>query len=213
MARGAFSRAGVLGFSDSEGHVEPGVSVRPRLKTHKIQTEIHCESLFCLVVEEIMDDKEKQSEESRAVRVGQKQTVTPTLAEWEEHERSHIPCRSWCRHCVAARASNAAHRGRKFTRAVEDDKEMKQVSNDCFVRDHSGMESATILVSKDRGTRKVSAQLVPLTGAVLDWVIQQCARELERLGHYGQITFVEHCQSIRQLQIHSRRGSFSAESG
>ena len=134
MASGAFSRAGMLGFSDSEGHVEPGVSVRPCLKTYKIQTEIHCESLFCLVVEEIMDDKEKQSEESRAVRVGQKQTVTPTLAEWEEHERSHIPCRSWCRHCVAARASNAAHRGRKFTRSVEDDKEMKQVSNDCFVR-------------------------------------------------------------------------------
>ena len=62
----------MLGFSDSEGHVEPAVSVRPCLKTHEIQTEVHHESTnslkVCPVVEdemdeEIMDDKEEQSEE------------------------------------------------------------------------------------------------------------------------------------------------------
>ena len=90
---------------------------------------------------------------------------------------------------VAARASNPAHRGRKFAKAVEDDKDMKQVSYDyCFMRDQPGLESAKILVSKDRATRMVSAHVVPLKGAVLDWVIQQCARDLERLGHYGQVT-------------------------
>ena len=36
----------------------------------------------------------------------------------------------------------------------------------------------------------VSAHVVPVKGAVIDWVIQQCARDLERLGHYGQITLV-----------------------
>ena len=70
------------GFSDSEGHVEPVVSVTLCLKTHEIQTEVHHESnnslKVCLVVEdemdeEIMNDKEEQSEESRAVRVGQKE--------------------------------------------------------------------------------------------------------------------------------------------
>ena len=34
----------------------------------------------------------------------------------------------------------------------------------------------------------VSARVVPLKGAVIGWVIQRCARDLERLGHYGQIT-------------------------
>ena len=100
--------------------------------------------------EEDMDDKEEQLEESRAVRVGQRKTMTPTLAEREEHERTHIPHRSWCRHGVAARASNPAHRGRKFAKAVEDDKDMKQVRYDhCVTRDQLGMESAKILVSKD----------------------------------------------------------------
>ena len=34
----------------------------------------------------------------------------------------------------------------------------------------------------------VSAHVVPLKGAVIYWVIQQCVRDLERWGHYGQIT-------------------------
>ena len=66
---------------------------------------------------------------------------------------------------------------------------MKQVSHDyCFLRDQPGTESAKILVSKDRATRLVSAHVVPLKGAAIDWVIQQCARDLERLGHLGQVT-------------------------
>ena len=82
-----FSRAGVLGFCDSEGHMEPAVSVRPCLKTHESQTEVHHESTNSLNVcpavgdemdEENLDDKEEQSEESREVRVGQGKTTTPT---------------------------------------------------------------------------------------------------------------------------------------
>ena len=66
---------------------------------------------------------------------------------------------------------------------------MKQVSYDyCFMRDQPGMESAKMLVSKDRASHVVSAHVVPLKGSVLDWVIQLCARDLERLGHYGQVT-------------------------
>ena len=103
--------------------MEPAVSDRPCLKTHEIQTEVHHESNSSLNVcqgvedemdEETMDDKEEQSEESRAVRVGQKKTVTPTNG------------KNMNENCVAARASNPAHRGRKLTRAVEDDKDVKQ---------------------------------------------------------------------------------------
>ena len=61
------------------------------------------------------------------------------------------------------------HRDRKFAKAVEDDKDMKQVSYDCcFMRDHPGMEKAKILVSEDRATRMVSAHVVQLKGAVID---------------------------------------------
>ena len=104
--------------------MEPAFSVRTRGKNHQIQTEVHSESdnslnLGPVVEEEMdeedMDDKEEQSE-SRAVRVGQNKMMTPTVAEREEHERTHIPYRSWCRHCVAARASNPAHRRESLQR-------------------------------------------------------------------------------------------------
>ena len=58
--------------------MEQAVSVRLCLKTHEIQTEVHHESNsslnVCPVVEdemdeEIMDDIEEQSNESRTVRV------------------------------------------------------------------------------------------------------------------------------------------------
>ena len=119
--------------------MEPAVSVRPRWKNSETQIDVRSErknSLnVCTVVEdemdgEDMDDKEEQSEESRAVREGKRKMMTLTLVEREEHERTHIPYRSWCRHCVAAWASSPAHRGRKFSTAVEDDKDMKQVSYD-----------------------------------------------------------------------------------
>ena len=178
--------------------MEPAVSVRPRWKNLEFQSEALCEEEIswnvCLVVEgemdeEVLDDKEELSEGSRAVRGRQKRMMTPTLGERQEPERTHIPYRSWCRHCVAGRAGYSAHRGRRFAVAVEEDKEMKQVSYDyCFRRDQPGSESAKILVSKDRATRMVSAHVVPFQGAVIHWVIQQCARDLERLGHCGQIT-------------------------
>ena len=60
---------------------------------------------------------------------------------------------------------------------------MKQVSYDnCVLRDQRGMESAKILVSKDRAARRVSAHVMPLKEAVIYWVSQQCARDLERFG-------------------------------
>ena len=90
--------------------MEKAVSVRPPWKNHEIQTEVFRESnnslSVCHVVEDETDDKEEQSEKSRAVRVGLKKMMTPSLAEREEDERTHIPHRSWCRHCVAAWASN-----------------------------------------------------------------------------------------------------------
>ena len=115
------------------------------------------------------------------MRVGQMKMTTPTLAERQEHERTHIAYRSWCRHCVAARASNPGHRGRKFAKAVEDDKDMKQVSYDhCFMRDQLRAESATVLLSKDsHGVGPRDA----LAGSRSGWAIQRRGRDLDRLGH------------------------------
>ena len=86
---------------------------------------------------------------------------------------------------------------------------MKQANYHCFMRDQPGLGSAKVLVSKDRATRMVSAHVVPLKGAVIDFVIQQCARYLERLGHHGQITLKSDQAAIVDVlrEIANLRGS------
>ena len=70
------------GFCDSDGYVEPSVSVRPCLKTHEINNSVN----VCPLVEdemdgEVMDDKEEPSEVSRPVKGGQSRATMPSLKE------------------------------------------------------------------------------------------------------------------------------------
>ena len=112
--------------------MESAVSVKPYLKTHESNNSLNA----CPVVkeetdEDVMDDEEEPSEESRPERAGQCRVKMPTVTERQEHERTHLSHRSWCRHCVTARGSNVAHRGRKFPIAIEEDKDKKQTSASC----------------------------------------------------------------------------------
>ena len=113
----------MLGFCDSDGHVEPSVSVRPCLETDESNNSVN----VCPVVEdemddEVMDDKEEPSEVSRPVKGGQSRVTMPTLKERQEHERTHLPYRSWCRLCRCtsqqpysqrSKVSNSGRRGQR----------------------------------------------------------------------------------------------------
>ena len=60
--------------------MEPAVSVRPRMKTQASNSSLN----VCPVIEEemdddVMDDKEEPSEESRPVRGGNRRVVLPTV--------------------------------------------------------------------------------------------------------------------------------------
>ena len=62
--------------------MEPAVSVRPCLKAHESNNSLK----FCLVVEgemddDVMDDKEEPSEESRPVKGGRSRVMILTLKE------------------------------------------------------------------------------------------------------------------------------------
>ena len=58
------------------------------------------------------DDDGSQGEiEARQPRAAAR-PYTPTKREVEEHETTHLPFRSWCKHCVFAKGISSAHRGR-----------------------------------------------------------------------------------------------------
>ena len=54
----------------------------------------------------------------------------------------------------------------------------------------------------------VSAHVVPLNGAVLDPVIQLCARDFERLGPYGQVTLKSDQEEIVEFSRGNRESSW-----
>ena len=57
----------------------------------------------------------------------------------------------------------------------------------CFMRPCTAAASCTVIVAKDHVTRLLCAHAVPRKGAAVDWVTQQVARDIQRMGHHGRI--------------------------
>ena len=71
----------------------------------------HVEDLSRRVAQHFEDEHEKQAVSPPLIKAPQQ----PTREEWEQHQTTHTPYKSWCPHCVAARAVRRKHpsKGRK----------------------------------------------------------------------------------------------------
>ena len=70
--------------------------------------------------EGLSQDGETEETEGRK-SVGRTGPKMPTKMEQEEHERTHCPYRSWCKHCVQARARSSPHRaGEEVRKGAEE---------------------------------------------------------------------------------------------
>ena len=58
--------------------------------------------------------KEEECEEGREV-AGQKVIYKPSKEEWDAHQRTHIPFRKWCPHCVRGKCKGAVHKRNQKT--------------------------------------------------------------------------------------------------
>ena len=64
------------------------------------------------------DDEEMEN--GRRTTVKLQDLSMPTKAEREEHDKTHLPFRSWCRHCVRGRGNELPHRSNQCeTEGVE----------------------------------------------------------------------------------------------
>ena len=57
-----------------------------------------------------VEPPEEERQEGRSVK-GMRGPVKPTKQEKEDHERDHIPFRSWCAHCMRGKTKASGHRG------------------------------------------------------------------------------------------------------
>ena len=70
--------------------------------------------------EGLSQDGETEDAEGRKA-VGRTGPKMPTKMEQEEHERTHCPYRSWCKHCVQARARSSPHRAGEEVRKGDEE--------------------------------------------------------------------------------------------
>jgi hypothetical protein len=113
---------------------------------------------------------------------GREMSRKPTLKEVDDHNATHLPFRSWCPICVAARAKNYSHKDREYTEGS------KEVHYDyCFLRNNKGGDVAPVLVSKSRPHKLISAHVVPNKGASTEWIIKQSVKDIEKSGFHKEV--------------------------
>ena len=108
----------------------------------------------------------------------------PTQAEREAHEETHLPFRSWCPECMAGRCPDQPHKS-----VVREESETPEVGMDYgFMSRKTDERSMTILVTKDRDTQVVMANVVLHKGRSFGDAVAQGVTNLKRLGHRQRFT-------------------------
>ena len=80
----------------------------------------------------------------------------PSRAEVEEHYKTHLPFRSWCKHCVRGRGVEEPHKKQK------EEVGMPELHVDfMFMGDEGRDKKLTILVAKERSSKMTLATVLP----------------------------------------------------
>jgi hypothetical protein len=112
-------------------------------------------------VHELPDGGIEGEEDGRRMPVKTRDPKLPSLEEEKEHMLTHLPCRSWCVHCVRGSGRAMDHR-----RQGEGDRRVPEVHLDyCFLGTATDARPKTVLVAKDRESRVVMASVVSSKGA------------------------------------------------
>ena len=103
----------------------------------------------------------------------------PTQQERDEHEATHLPYRSWCKHCVRGRGRSEAHKQLQ----ADSSHTVPHVSMDyCFMgQDES--KCLPILVIRDHASKFVYSHVVPSKGTSHAYPAAQTFVDIEQLGH------------------------------
>ena len=102
----------------------------------------------------------------------------PTQAEVDEHNMTHLPCRSWCTHCVRGRGE--AHPHRKY---ADEERDVPELHMDYRFMDKVDEKAQPMLVVKERDTRMMCNMLVGEKGAVDKHVIARIIAIIQKLGY------------------------------
>ena len=108
----------------------------------------------------------------------------PSEAEVEDHDLTHLPYRSWCKHCIRGRGKETSHQQQS-----QEDRSVPEFHMDfCFPGyEESKDDYLTVLVVRMRGTRMTMSTVVP-SKEVGDFTtnrtvafLRECGNELAKI--------------------------------
>ena len=128
--------------------------------------------------------------------------IRPSARAVELHEYTHLPFRSWCPVCIAARAKEDAHRRAK---PQDDDYEhdgsgLPIVSLDYQELDETSEQPTRVIVGKDESTGNVFCHKVLMKGIGDEWAVKKLVQDIEDFGRSKVILKTDGEPAIKALQ-------------
>ena len=142
------------------------------------------------------------SEETKSVKM-KKTPRQPSQREREEHERTHLPFRDWCTHCIKAKSRNDPHKRETDVMKDEEftDNAISTVSFDySYFNDKLGKMTKEeynealnkgermnkpMIVIEDRETGAIVAHMCSQKGPGDKWIVRRIGKDLEEMGYGG----------------------------
>ena len=148
--------------------VEPAAG-RPECAAEGVEPEMECHPCG-----EGVDETEAGKRETTRLPTPYK----PSQDEVDDHDLSHLPYRSWCKHCIRGRGKETSH-----FKQGEEDRTVPEFHMDfCFPGyEESSTEYLTVLVARMRGTRMTMSTVVPSKHAS-DFITKRTVAFLRECG-------------------------------
>jgi len=152
------------------------MAVRPRSEEEgdecddEDDNEVECDVCVGSEADRIEAEKERNVQ-----RMGDPRR--PTQMEVEDHNRTHLPYRNWCPHCIKAKGKDLDHR-----KAAEEERGLNEFSFDyCFPGDEFGFK-LTVLVGRERTSGMTMATVVPMKGSTGKFAVDKVFEFMDECG-------------------------------
>ena len=153
-------------------------------------------------------DIQEEAESQRALR----DPGSPSKADREEHDLTHLPYRPWCDACVRGRAKDKM--SLRLTEAYSHSCVPRVRMDYCYLtektadeatgetdQDPGAGDSATVLVVQESVCRSVWAYAVDRKGATEEWVVSQVAEDLDTVGLRNDRVIIKSDQEVSIIDV------------
>ena len=171
---------------------------------HRISTSSSSDPVGMSPTEDAVEDE--TSEEVRKIRQIRKPNE-PTAQERLEHDRVHLPFRSWCEICVKGRGKEPHYKHEDADRAM-----FSVVIDFFFIADGKGETKWPCVVMRERETKYVHAYMMPTKSTDDDAVVRRLMEDIQEMGLDKETVVIKGDQEpsitpfIRKLQEACGRG-------